>query len=183
MQKKLKTNGFPKLRIKKRARKVGISVKKISKNASIPCKHWPQGISLSYEKKKCFFCGSKAVIKKGLENGVQRWRCKDCRRYFLGRKKPSKTDILGLYRNGKQGTRDIARLLGISRSTVCRALRSFRNESCARLQPKPVVAMMDATYWGWNFGVVAIKDHFSGNVLWHKSSTASSTRCRRQDTS
>lgn len=103
-----------------------------------------------------------------MENGVQRWRCKDCRRYFLGREKPSETDILGLYRNGKLGTKDIARLLGISRSTVCRALRNFRNETRARLPPKPVVAMMDATYRGWNFGVVAIKDHFSGTVLWHK---------------
>lgn len=28
--------------------------------------------------------------------------------------------------------------------------------------------MMDASYWGWNFGVVVIKDHISGEVLWHK---------------
>ncbi|OWV05276.1 MULTISPECIES: hypothetical protein [unclassified Fibrobacter] len=28
--------------------------------------------------------------------------------------------------------------------------------------------MMDATYWGWNFGVVAIKDHISGDVVWSK---------------
>lgn len=28
--------------------------------------------------------------------------------------------------------------------------------------------MMDTTYWGWKFGVVVIKDHISGNVVWHK---------------
>ena len=27
---------------------------------------------------------------------------------------------------------------------------------------------MDATYWGWNFGVVTIKDHLSGRVVWFK---------------
>lgn len=27
---------------------------------------------------------------------------------------------------------------------------------------------MDATYWGWNFGAVAIKDHLSGRVVWFK---------------
>ncbi len=35
---------------------------------------------LCHMRKKCVFCGSKAVIKKGLENGVQQWRCKDCQR-------------------------------------------------------------------------------------------------------
>lgn len=28
--------------------------------------------------------------------------------------------------------------------------------------------MMDASYWGREFGVVVIKDHISGNVVWHK---------------
>lgn len=28
--------------------------------------------------------------------------------------------------------------------------------------------MMDATYWGRNFGVVVIRDHFSGRVVWHR---------------
>jgi len=34
--------------------------------------------------------------------------------------------------------------------------------------PKSIVALMDATYWGWNFGVVTIKDHLSGRVVWFK---------------
>lgn len=34
--------------------------------------------------------------------------------------------------------------------------------------PDKIIAMMDATYWGWNFGVVAIKDHISGDVVWSK---------------
>ena len=27
---------------------------------------------------------------------------------------------------------------------------------------------MDTTYWGWNFGVVAIKDAVKGRVVWSK---------------
>ena len=32
----------------------------------------------------------------------------------------------------------------------------------------PVVVLMDATYWGRNFGVVIMKDSLSGDVLWFK---------------
>ena len=34
--------------------------------------------------------------------------------------------------------------------------------------PKSIVALMDTTYWGRKFGVVTIKDHLSGHVLWRK---------------
>jgi len=28
--------------------------------------------------------------------------------------------------------------------------------------------LMDATYWGWHFGVIIMKDALQGRVLWHK---------------
>ena len=41
---------------------------------------------------KCKYCGSKRVIKKGLRKNltgkVQKWFCKDCKRYFTRRKLP-----------------------------------------------------------------------------------------------
>ena len=42
----------------------GISVKKRPKNASIPCKHWPQGIFLLYEKKNAFFAAQRSSLRR-----------------------------------------------------------------------------------------------------------------------
>lgn len=36
------------------------------------------------------------------------------------------------------------------------------------VSPGKIIALMDATYWGWNFGVVAIKDAVEGLVVWSK---------------
>ncbi|WP_446676316.1 transposase-like zinc-binding domain-containing protein [Prevotella brunnea] len=41
----------------------------------------------------CFYCGSHRTIKKGKENGYQRWFCKDCKRYFIGRRRLTKEDV------------------------------------------------------------------------------------------
>jgi len=65
------------------------------------------------------------------------------------------------------GTRDIAEFLDISRSTVCRVLRKLKKPAGNEV-PKSVVALMDASYWGDNFGVVVAKDNLTGRVLWHK---------------
>ena len=64
-------------------------------------------------------------------------------------------------------TGDIAELLGISRSTVCRVLRNLKKPAANEV-PKSIVALMDATYWNDHFGVVVAKDNLTGRVLWHK---------------
>lgn len=63
---------------------------------------------------------------------------------------------------------DIAEQLGVSSRTVHRYLASVYTESLPSLTPGDVVVLMDATYWGRNFGVVIMKDHLSGRVLWYK---------------
>ena len=37
--------------------------------------------------KKCVFCNSINVKKDGTQNGVQRWKCKDCNKKFQANKK------------------------------------------------------------------------------------------------
>jgi transposase-like protein len=118
--------------------------------------------------KICYFCGKNDVIKKGLKNGKQRWHCKACGRYFLSRMRSKKDRIIELYIQGYYTARQLASLLEVSERTVFRALRGCSGRSSTGTVRKEIVAMMDTTYWGRNFGVVAIKDHFSGIVLWHK---------------
>lgn len=76
---------------------------------------------------------------------------------------------MALYKTGRYSAREISEQLGISERTVFRRLSeaSERHECCA-IAARDVVALMDASYWGRNFGVVIIKDNISGRVLWHK---------------
>ncbi len=118
--------------------------------------------------KICFFCGRNDVIKKGLKNGKQRWFCKACGKVFSSRKRADKKRMIELYTQGNYTVRQLASLFGFSERTVYRSLQRYSNNSSARPVQKDLVAMMAASYWGWNFGGVAIKDHVSGVVLWHK---------------
>jgi len=64
---------------------------------------------------------------------------------------------------------DIAVLVGVSRNTIHRYLSSEqKRKKLLKHEPGEIVALMDTTYWGRNFGVVVIKDNISGRVVWHK---------------
>lgn len=117
--------------------------------------------------KICFFCGSNNTTKKGFAHGHQRWLCKACNRYFSQPKRDSTEQIHELYASGRFCANDIAKHLGVSRSTVTRAIKAFK-PAPLRVPPSKVVAMLDTSYWGREFGVVAIKDSISGRFLWSK---------------
>ena len=118
--------------------------------------------------KICFYCGSHRTIKKGKDNGYQRWFCKDCKRYFMGRLRLKKEDVNSTYSLGNLTVSDLAREFGVSTRTIHRYLSSEYKENLPKLISSNVVVLMDATYWGRRFGVVIMKDHISGRVLWYK---------------
>lgn len=117
--------------------------------------------------KICFFCGSNNTVKKGLVHDHQRWFCKACGKLFSHRRKDVSEKISELYSSGKYAAGDIADILKVSRSTVCRRLK-LQSTVFETPPPRKIVAMMDTTYWGWNFGVVAIKDAIRGTFVWTK---------------
>lgn len=57
---------------------------------------------------------------------------------------------------------------GKSERTIYRLLSHNRTPSVPSKPPRSVVVLMDATYWGRNFGVVIMKDSIIGDVLWYK---------------
>lgn len=72
----------------------------------------------------CPFCVSEDLQKNGHSpNGTQRWKCKDCKKYFQlsftykGRLCDVKDKVIEMVTNGS-GIRDTARVLGISPHTV-----------------------------------------------------------------
>lgn len=113
--------------------------------------------------KICFFCGSNSVTKKCFSLGHQRWFCKACGRHFSHSRVDFSSEILRLRSSGKLSSQDIANQLGVSRSTVCRKIRSAPIPKI-KVSPDIIIVLTDTTYWGWNFGVVAIKDAVKGCV-------------------
>ncbi len=76
---------------------------------------------------------------------------------------------MALYNTGRYNAKEIGLQLGISERTVFRRLSdSSMGQEYRDMASRPVIALMDTSYWGRNFGVVIIKDNLTGRVLWHK---------------
>lgn len=109
------------------------------------------------------------MVRNGLKHGRQRWRCKVCGRKFIATPKPTEEDVLELYQTGRYSAKDIAERLGIGERTVFRYLsRSTIAQDFSDTDKREVVVLMDASYWGRNFGVIILKDNIRGTVLWYK---------------
>ena len=79
-----------------------------------------------------------------------------------------KENVNSAYSLGNLTISDLAREFGVSTRTIHRYLSSEYKENLPKLVYSNVVVLMDATYWGRRFGVVIMKDHISGRVLWYK---------------
>ncbi|MCL2416564.1 MAG: hypothetical protein FWD02_01345 [Bacteroidales bacterium] len=117
--------------------------------------------------KKCFFCGSRSTQKNGHNRGVQLYRCKACKRQFLDTKRLDKKVLYSEYLFGKQTLKQLSVKHQVSSKTIQRKLHQYTSQRLIS-RDKSVVVLMDATYWGWSFGVIAFKDFRTKKILWHK---------------
>jgi hypothetical protein len=108
------------------------------------------------------------VKKNGLLNGVQRYKCHVCKRHFHGGHRLDVANLWHQYVFGKQTYRDLAEQFGVSESTIKRKLKQHQATSKPISKARSVVLLMDATYWGRNWGVLALMDASNGEVLYHK---------------
>jgi hypothetical protein len=69
------------------------------------------------------------------------------------------------YSKGNLTIKDLSKEYGVSTRTIYRKLTKSYKEELPTLPARPVVVLMDATYWGRNFGVVIMKDSLAGDVL------------------
>ena len=77
---------------------------------------------------ECTHCGSSKYIKNGVYKNSQRYRCKECNRYFSDKVRKftyaDKRKALDLYLSG-MGIRAIARFFGCSHPLIIRQIRVF----------------------------------------------------------
>ena len=83
------------------------------------------------------------------------------------RRSASPQSLYEEYVKGKQTLSEIAEKHGISVSTVQRRIRKVHSTRIVS-KYKEVVILMDATYWGRNFGVLLIVDAYRKRLLWRK---------------
>ena len=107
------------------------------------------------------------MIKYGLRNGRQLYKCKCCNRRFVGGNRLTVNDIISDYVEHKLTLKELSIKYRKSVSTIQRRLRQMRHVRVIS-RYKDVVVQMDTTYWGRNYGLMVIKDALRGKILWHK---------------
>ena len=107
------------------------------------------------------------MVKNGHNKGQQLYKCKSCNRQFVEGERRDKSQVITDYIEGKQTLSQLAEKYCVSSRTIARDLEDMRHVSKIS-KHKDVVIQMDTTYWGRNFGLMAIKDALRKRILWHK---------------
>ena len=97
----------------------------------------------------------------------QQYKCKDCGRQFLGGIRRDKSQVISEYIEGKQTRKQLAAKYGVSVRTIERDLEGMHYVQKVS-KDKSAVIQMDTTYWGRDFGLMAIKDAYRNKILWRK---------------
>lgn len=97
------------------------------------------------------------MIKKGVRNGVMRYRCSACGSSTSGKRRERNEELFSRYLFKKQTRDDLAETLRVSVRTIRRRLDAA-TLAAKRHAPRPVVVVMDATYFGKKNGVLAARD-------------------------
>lgn len=105
--------------------------------------------------------------RNGHKNGVQIYKCWQCKRQFLGGERMDDEALWEEYVTQRQTYSQLAGKYGCSAKTIQRKLDRYRTVAVVHT-PRRVVVVMDTTYWGRDFGVMLFKDALTGeDLLWY----------------
>lgn len=90
-------------------------------------------------------------------NGVQRYKCCNCGKQFLGGFRLNNEQIWLEYTEGKQTYAQLANNYKCSIKTIQRRIDAY-NIEIESVNSREVIVLMDTTYWGRSFGVMLFKD-------------------------
>jgi len=117
--------------------------------------------------KKCPFCSqSEHIIKRGSQQGVQRWYCKECQKIFQANRKrsPVKEALFCLFVFNKQTFRELEQKYHIKTEVM----QQWFNEVVVPQKvhtPRSVSVCIDAVYFG-SFCVLAFREQKTRENLW-----------------
>lgn len=118
--------------------------------------------------KKCPFCESNSCIRKGLQEGHQRWQCKDCKKKFQANKtaSPTKEELFCLYAFNKQTLRELS-LEYHKHTRVFQEMFDTLKFKKKIHRPRDIALCVDTTFFE-DFGVVVFRDQKEKEDLWWK---------------
>ena len=117
-------------------------------------------------RKQCPFCGSISCIKKGFQEGHQRWKCRQCNKKFQANKTapPSNEELFCLYVFNKQTLAEIEDEHGLRTKDIQKQFDEIVLPEKIHA-PRPVALCVDATFFH-SFGVIVFRDQVSKENLW-----------------
>lgn len=105
------------------------------------------------------FCGAYRAIKKGVRRGLIRYFCKACKKSFSNTRRPKKKErkIWKQYVWNRQTKEQLASEYDLGEKKITGILDRY--ESFKKIHhPREIVAVMDATYFGRQNGVLVARD-------------------------
>ena len=125
--------------------------------------------------KKCSLCRGTKIIKKGKENGIQRYLCKICGCKFRNKRRKENNlveEIFNKFVFNKQTIREIKEEYHLDKKTVVRYLKKYTNKDKLHT-PREIYLVVDATYFGkrkngTSWGVILFRDSLKKENLWWK---------------
>jgi hypothetical protein len=123
--------------------------------------------------KKCPFCNSVQVIKKGIQQGNQRWKCKECNKKFQANRKALPKEALFLsFVFHKQTFTELSKSYHIKINTLQKIFDEHVLEKKTH-NPRVIYLVVDGTYFGTTgtpnaFCLVVFRDEENKEDVWWK---------------
>jgi transcription elongation factor Elf1 len=123
--------------------------------------------------RKCPHCGSNKVIKRGIQDEVQIYKCKGCGKRFRNARRNNHEDIWNAYVFHKQTVRELIEETEHNKKTILKYLRNYPVKEKNDHRPRKVNLVVDATYFGkrkesGSWGVILFRDAVAKENLWWK---------------
>lgn len=121
--------------------------------------------------KKCNFCYSKNVVKKGKQSGKQRFLCRSCGKQFQSKHRKTKfqNKLWNEYVHGKQTAAELGRKYGRCRQWISSQLNEINvdDRKVVDIIPQSIVIVADATFFSRSYGILRFRDpHSKINLIW-----------------
>jgi hypothetical protein len=129
---------------------------------------------MSTKTKKCPLCNGLKVIKKGMQDGIQRYLCRICGKKFRSERRAKKIltgNIFDDFVFRKQTIRELIDIHQLDKKTIVKYLDSITVKKKDDHVPREIHLVVDATYFGkrkegTSWGVILFRDFTKKENLW-----------------
>jgi transposase-like protein len=131
---------------------------------------------MSTKTKKCPFCSSAKVVKRGRQDGLQTYWCRSCGKRFRNQRKAKNIltgNIFDDFVFRKQTIRELIDIHQLNKKTIVKYLESITVKKKDDHIPREIYLVVDATYFGkrkdgTSWGVILFRDSIKKENLWWK---------------